>query len=76
MSTLKEIEDAIGQLPAEQFHELLQRMVLRSEQERDRELEEDANSGKLKRLYARLKSEDAGEPEIPLDDFLDHSELS
>jgi hypothetical protein len=40
------------------------------------QIEEDARSGKLREAYNRLKREHAGEPEIPLDEFLDNEKLS
>ena len=75
MSTLAEIEEAIAKLPTEQFSELLRRMQARDAEIWDREMEEDAKSGRLEALHARLEQENAGEPEVPLDDFLDQGKF-
>ena len=75
MSTLPEIEQAIEQLPPEQFAALADWIVRRREEAWDQEMEEDAKSGRLDGLYARLEKENAGEPEVALDDFLHQSEL-
>jgi hypothetical protein len=75
MSTLAEIEEAVAKLPTEQFSELLRRMQARDAEIWDREMEEDAKSGRLDALHARLEQENAGEPEVPLDDFLDHGKF-
>jgi len=75
MSTLADIEEAVAKLPAEQFSELLRRMQARDAEIWDREMEEDAKSGRLDTLHARLEEENAGKPEVPLDDFLDHGKF-
>ena len=75
MSTLAEIEEAVAKLPPEQFSELLRRMQERDAETWDREMEEDAKSGRLDALHARLEQENAGEPEVPLDDFLDQGKF-
>lgn len=38
-------------------------------------MEEDAKSGRLDALDALLEQENAGEPEVPLDDFLDQGKF-
>lgn len=75
MSTLAEIEEEIAKLPAEEFSELLRRLQERDAAAWDRQFEEDAKSGRLDALHARLQKEDGGEPEGSLDDFLDQAEL-
>lgn len=75
MSTLPEIEQAIEQLPPEQFAALADWIVRRREETWDREMEEDAKSGRLAALHARLEQANAGEPEVPLDDFLDQGKF-
>lgn len=47
MSSLKEIEDAIQQLPRDDFFKLRDWMRDRFEDEWDRQIESDANSGRL-----------------------------
>ncbi|HEX5176737.1 MAG TPA: hypothetical protein VFV83_06910 [Chthoniobacteraceae bacterium] len=75
MSTLAEIEEAVAKLPPDQFAELLRRMQERDAKAWDREMEEDAESGRLDAVHARLEQENAGEPEVPLDDFLDQGKF-
>ena len=75
MSTLAEIEEAVAKLPTEEFSKLLRRMQERDAENWDREMEEDANSGRLDALHARLEQENAGQPEVPLNDFLDQGEF-
>ncbi len=59
MSTLAEIEEAVAKLPTEQFSELLRKMQERDAETWDREMEEDAKSGRLDGLHARLEQENA-----------------
>ncbi len=73
---MTEIEEAVAKLPVEQFSELLQRMKVRDAEIWDREMEEDAKSGRLDALHARLEEENAGKPEVPLDDFLNEGKFS
>ena len=47
MSTLAEIEEAVAKLPTEQFSELLRKMQERDAETWDREMEEDAKSGRM-----------------------------
>jgi hypothetical protein len=75
MSTLAEIEEAVAKLSAEQFSKLLRRMQERDAETWDREMEEDAKSGSLDAMHARFEQENAGEPEVPLDDFLDQGKF-
>lgn len=75
MSTLAEIEEAVAKLSPEQFSELLRRMQERDAGTWDCEMEEDAKLGRLDALHARLEEENAGEPELALDDFLDPGKL-
>ena len=75
MSTLAEIEDAVAKLPPDQFSELLRRMQERDAQIWDREMEEDAKSGRLNALHARLEQENAGKSEVPLNDLLDEGKF-
>ena len=73
---IEEIETAIAQLPRQEFFELVRHLRERHAAEWDRQIEEDARSGKLRELHQRLESENEGQPKIPLDDFLDHEKLS
>ncbi|HTV39274.1 MAG TPA: hypothetical protein VMF08_01755 [Candidatus Sulfotelmatobacter sp.] len=76
MSSVVEIEQAIAKLPREQFAELERWFDAERNRKWDLQIEEDARSGKLREAYKRLKEEGAGEPNIPLDDFLDDEKLS
>ena len=57
MSTLAEIEEAIAKLPPSEFRELLRRLNKRESEAWDRQIEEDAQSGKLEALYSRLSAD-------------------
>ena len=76
MTTIQEIEQAIARLPREQFLELVRHLRKRHADEWDRQIEEDAHNGKLQALHDRLEAENRGQPEVPLDDFLDEKKLS
>ena len=75
MRTLTEIEEAVAKLPTEQFSELLRRMQVRDAEIWDCEMEAGAKSGRLDALHSRLEEENAGQPEVPLDDFLDQGKF-
>ncbi len=75
MSTLAEIEEAVAKLPTDQFSELLRKIQERDAETWDREMEEDAKSGRLDALHARLEQENTDEPDVPLDDFLDRGKF-
>ena len=75
MSTVAEIEEAASKLEPREFQELLARLKERDASGWDRELEDDAKSGRLDQMRARLEQEDAGEPEVSLNDFLDQAQL-
>jgi hypothetical protein len=76
MTKVHEIESAIARLPREEFLQLVRRIRERHAEEWDYQIEEDARSGKLDKIYQRLQKENEGQPEIPLDDFLDDEKLS
>ncbi len=76
MTTVQEIEQAIAKLPRADFFELVRQLRERHADEWDRQIEEDARSGKLDALYERLQGENRNEPDVPLDDFLDEKKLS
>ncbi|MCI0534791.1 MAG: hypothetical protein L0Z50_06160 [Verrucomicrobiales bacterium] len=76
MTQIQEIEKAIAKLPREKFFELVRHLRERHAQEWDRQIEEDVQSGQLREVYQRLEAENQGQPEVPLDDFLDHQKLS
>jgi hypothetical protein len=76
VSTLPEIEAAIAKLPNEMFRDLLRRMKERDAAEWDRQIEDDAQNGKLDRLYSRMMEENGDQPKIALDEVLDDPEFS
>jgi len=77
VTNIQEIEQAIGRLPREEFFELMRHLRERHAAEWDRQIEEDAQTGKLREAYERLQTqENHTEPEAPLDDFLDDEKLS
>ncbi len=76
MSTLLEIEDAIAKLPDEEFRMLLARMKERDAAVWDRQIEADAESGKLDALYARLTQGESVEDRVGLDEVLDDPKFS
>ncbi len=57
MSTVKEIEEAIAQLPKDEFWQLTDRLVARRNAEWDRQIEEDAAAGRLDFLYDEAEAE-------------------
>jgi len=71
VTTVQDIERAIAQLPRKDFFELVRHLRERLAGEWDRQIEEDAHSGKLQALHDKLQEENRGQPEVPLDDFLD-----
>jgi hypothetical protein len=72
---LQEIERAIDGLPRGDFFRLVRHIRLRHADAWDRQIEEDASSGRLHELYDRLREQDRGEPEAPLADFLNDEKL-
>jgi hypothetical protein len=70
MSTLNEIEEAIEKLPPVEFRELMRRLNERDAEAWDREMEDDAKSGRLDALHERLEKENSGESEVALDSLL------
>ena len=76
MSTAQEIEAAIDRLPQREMMALVDRLRGRHAEAWDRQIEADAQNGRLDALYARLAAENRGQPEIPLDEVLDDGRLS
>jgi len=71
---VKEIEDAISELPEDQFEALVERLGARLQERWDRQLETDAATGRLDALYDHLVAED--EKGVDLGDFLDDQKFS
>jgi hypothetical protein len=76
VSSVAEIEEAIAKLPPREFVQLERWFNAERNRKWDRQIEEDAESGKLRKLYDRLESENKGHPNIPLDEVLDNEKLS
>ena len=74
MKSVTEIEDAISELPDDQFEGLVERLGARLQERWDRQLEADAASGRLDALYDSLVAEE--EKGVDLGDFLDDQKLS
>jgi hypothetical protein len=58
MSSIAEIEEAIAKLPRREFVKLESWFDAERNRKWDRQIEEDAESGKLREAYERLRSED------------------
>ncbi len=65
MTSRQEIEQAIARLPRQEFYQLVRHLRERHADEWDRQIEEDARSGKLRQAYERLQSENRGQPNVP-----------
>ena len=76
MSSVAEIEQAIARLSAQDFVELARWFDAERNRKWDRQIEEDAQSGRLRDAYQRLQNENQGQREVPLDEFLDDEKLS
>jgi len=76
VTQIQEIEQAIAKLPRKEFFDLVKHLRERHAREWDQQIEEDAQNGKLREVYRRLESENQGQPETPLDEFLDDEKLS
>ena len=75
MTSIQEIERAIAELPRQEFFELVRHLRERHSNEWDRQIEEDDYNGRLQALHDRLQEENRGQPEVPLDDFLDEEKF-
>lgn len=75
MSTVEEIEKAIGGLPRKDFWKLTDRLIEQREAAWDAQIEADSASGRLDVLWAEAEKEiEAGEVQS-LDAFLDDQKL-
>jgi hypothetical protein len=70
MNTVQEIESAISKLPKDDFESLAEWFDQKRETGFDRQLAADAKSGRLDALYQRAQAKSAGQPDMPLDEFL------
>lgn len=76
MSTVKEIENAIARLSRDDLSELRAWFAHFDPDAWDRQIEEDARSGRLDTFYQRLERENEGQADIPLDEVLKNDKLS
>jgi len=76
MSALTEFQEAITQLSPSEQQQLAHWFEEELEDAWDAQIEEDVKSGKLDVLYDQLKKEDGAEPNVSLDDFLNHKKVS
>lgn len=76
MSTVKEIAAAVARLSPEDLREFWAWADEFRADAWDREMEEDARTGRLDTFYQRVMAENNGEPEVPLDEVLNQQELS
>ena len=73
MSTVHEIESAIGQLPPQEKWSLIHRLHDSLWQEWDQQIEADASAGRLDHLVQALEANIAAGRVKPLDEIIDHS---
>lgn len=71
MSSVDEIEKAIAKLPRGEFVQLERWFDAERNRKWDQQIEGDAQSGELRKLYERLQSENQEKSNVPLDEFLD-----
>ena len=69
MTSVAEIQQAIGKLSRREFVELEQRFDAERNRKWDRQIAEDVQSGKLREVYERLTIENQGQADTPLDKF-------
>jgi hypothetical protein len=72
MSSVQEIEVAIEGLPRQDFLDLVDRLRNRHADEWDRQIEEDALTGRLDSLWDEARREIAEGKTRPLDEILDN----
>lgn len=75
MSTVEEIEKAIGSLPREEFWKLTDRLIANREAAWDAQIEIDAAAGRLDALWGEAEKEIAAGEDEPLDALLDDEKL-
>lgn len=73
--SLQELERAVQTLPAEDFRQFSTWFDEWRAEQWDRQIAEDARTGRLDALYERLQKENDGQADVPLDVVLDKAEL-
>jgi hypothetical protein len=76
MSTVQDIESAIAKLSRDDLAALRAWFAEFAADAWDRQIEEDARSGRLDAFYQSLQQENEGQTDIPLDEVLHQEELS
>ena len=76
MSTVKDIESAITKLSRNDLSELRTWFTDYDADAWDRQIEADAQSGRLDAFYQSLQHENEGQPTTPLDEVLNDQKLS
>jgi hypothetical protein len=72
VTNIQEIEQAIAQLPRDDFFALVRSLRERHAAEWDRQIEEDAKAGRLDPLWDEAEKEIAQGKARSLDELLDH----
>ena len=75
VTKVTEIEAAIANLPRHEFADLARWFDDERNRKWDLQMEEDAASGKLRKLFDRMQIENQGNSEIPLNEVIDDSQL-
>ena len=73
MSTVEEIEAAVRKLPSEEQYRLATRLQDVLWEAWDRQIEEDASSGRLDHIISEVEADIAAGRTRPLDELLDNS---
>ncbi len=76
MSTVKDIESAISKLSRNDLAELRAWFSEFDADAWDKRIEKDAHNGQLEAFYQSLQHENAGQPDVPLDEVLDEEKFS
>jgi hypothetical protein len=76
MSSVQEIESAISKLPRNDLTELESWFAEFTADAWDRQIADDARSGRLDVFYQRLQKENEVEPDVPLHEVLDKEKFS
>lgn len=74
--SLHDLELAVQTLPAEDFRQFSAWFDEWRAEQWDRQIAEDADTGRLDAFYERLQKENEGQADVPLDVVLDKKELS
>ena len=76
VSTVEEIEAAIARLPSEDFFVLIERLRARHADAWDRQIEDDAATGRLDSLWEESRREIAEHRTVTLNEVLDDKPVS